>query len=147
MATNNHVHGQSDRQRKTHSQTRPRLRFVQACTGGSAMDERWSPDADAFAAAVVVSDGDSDDWGWAPPPAEQCRAIPAMCNYVMYGEIVYLKTPQRYILQRDQPQQHFRTVFHGFAFYCPELCLNLADKWTAINSLVQCRCIAWPRSS
>lgn len=59
MATNNHVHGQSDRQRKTHSQTRPRLRFVQACTGGSAMDD--DPlDSVAFA-AVVVSDGDSDD--------------------------------------------------------------------------------------
>lgn len=86
---------------------------------------------------VMIEDGHH------PPPAVQGDPC-AMCNYVMYGEIVYLKTPQRYILQRDQPQQHFRTVFHGFAFYCPELCLNLADKWTAINSLVQCRCIAWP---
>lgn len=61
MATNNHVHGQSDRQRKTHSQTRPRLRFVQACTGGSAMDDD-PPDAlAAFAAVVIISDGDSDD--------------------------------------------------------------------------------------
>lgn len=57
--------------------------------------------------------------------------IPEICNYIMYGEIVYLKTPQSLIpaeINRGEEEQHFRTVFHGFAFYCTELCLNLADK-------------------
>lgn len=68
---------------------------------------------------------------------EICRAgwlaipeIPEICNYIMYGEIVYLKKRLKVLPSKISAgeEQHFRTVFHGLAFYCTELCLNLADK-------------------
>lgn len=70
--------------------------------------------------------------GWLAIPE-----IPEICNYIMYGEIVYLKKRLKVLPAKISAgeEQHFRTVFHGLAFYCTELCLNLADKWTAINFL------------